>query len=88
MKTYVSTRAGSGVCVIAMEGEDSSIINTVKTLRAFISEQRGHLVIQEAPSAIKSEIDVWGDIGSGRVIMKKIKSNFDPDNLLNPGRYI
>ncbi len=88
VKTYVSTRAGSGVSIIAMEGEDSSIVNMVKSLRAFISEQRGHLVIQEAPSAIKSEIDVWGDIGSGRVIMKKIKSNFDPDNLLNPGRYI
>ena len=88
VKTYVSTRAGSGICIIAMEGENASILDTVVSLRTLLSTIGGHLVIQDAPSVIKSEIDVWGDIGSGEVIMKRIKSNFDPDNLFNPGRFI
>lgn len=88
LKTYVSTRAGSGICIIAMEGEDASILNTVKSLRNFVAELGGHLVIHEAPEVMKSEIDVWGDLGSGIAIMKRIKSNFDPGNLFNPGRYI
>ncbi|MCK5710745.1 MAG: FAD-binding oxidoreductase, partial [Deltaproteobacteria bacterium] len=42
----------------------------------------------EAPYEIKAGVSVWGDFGSGLGIMERIKFNFDPDNLLNPGRYI
>jgi glycolate oxidase FAD binding subunit len=57
-------------------------------LRDFISSIDGHLVLLEAPSEIKNSFDVWGEIGSGLGIMKRIKANYDPHNLLNPGRYI
>ncbi len=86
--SYVSVRAGSGICALAIEGEVSSLLSTLSALSSFISQLGGHLVIQEAPLDIKSSIDVWGDIGSGKQIMRRIKNNFDPDNLLNPGRYI
>ncbi|MEM7008727.1 MAG: FAD-binding oxidoreductase [Thermodesulfobacteriota bacterium] len=85
---YVSVRAGSGICIISFSAEDSNTIASINSLRSFAAALGGHLVVQEAPISVKSEIDVWGDLGSGRSIMKKIKSNFDPDNILNPGRYI
>ncbi len=88
VETSVSTRAGNGICIIAIRGDGSSITNAVNNLRAFISPLGGHLIVQEAPSEIKKGFDVWGDIGSGLGIMKRIKSNFNPDNILNPGRYI
>ncbi len=86
--SYVSVRAGSGICAVAIEGDKSSLLNTLRALSSFLSLLGGHLIVQEAPASIKSNIDVWGDIGSGKQIMRRIKFNFDPDNILNPGRYI
>ncbi|GJM16596.1 MAG: glycolate oxidase [Thermodesulfobacteriota bacterium] len=88
VEIFVSTRAGNGICIIAIRGEGSSITNALNDMRDFISTFGGSLVIQEASTEIKEQFDIWGDIGSGLGIMKRIKSNFDPDNILNPGRYI
>lgn len=88
IKTYISARAGNGILIISIKGEVSSMIESLNSLRAFVSSIGGHLILQEAPYEIKAGVSVWGDFGSGVEIMKRIKFNFDPDNLLNPGRYI
>ncbi|MCZ6555685.1 MAG: FAD-binding oxidoreductase [Candidatus Dadabacteria bacterium] len=88
IKTYISARAGNGILIISIKGELSSVIDSLNSLRSFVSSIGGHLILQEAPPEIKARVQVWGDFGSGLGIMKKIKFNFDPNNLLNPGRYI
>jgi len=88
IKTYISARAGNGILIISIKGEVSSVIDSLNSLRGFLSSIGGHLILQEAPYEIKAGVSVWGDFGSGLSIMKKIKFNFDPNNLLNPGRYI
>ncbi|MCK5392223.1 MAG: FAD-binding oxidoreductase [Deltaproteobacteria bacterium] len=88
IKTYISARAGNGILIISIKGEVSSMIESLNSLRAFVSSIGGHLILQEAPYEIKAGVSVWGDFGSGLGIMERIKFNFDPDNLLNPGRYI
>jgi len=88
IKTYISARAGNGILIISIKGEVSSMIESLNSLRAFVSSIGGHLILQEAPFEIKAGVSVWGDFGSGLGIMKRIKFNFDPNNLLNPGRYI
>ncbi len=88
IKTFISARAGNGILIISIKGELSSIIDSLNSLRSFVSSIGGHLILQEAPPEIKARVQVWGDFGSGLGIMKKIKLNFDPNNLLNPGRYI
>ena len=88
IKTYISARAGNGILIISIKGKLSSIIDSLNSLRSFVSSIGGHLILQEAPPEIKASVQVWGDFGSGLGIMKKIKFNFDPNNLLNPGRYI
>lgn len=84
--SYASARAGSGIVVISIEGEGDSLVRGISELRDFTRGAAGHLVIQEAPSEIKSTLGAWGDMGSAAGIMKRIKSNFDPGNILNPGR--
>ncbi len=88
VKIYVSTRAGNGISLMAIEGKAESIKPAIENLRNFLSSIGGTLILQEAPLEIKQGFDVWGDIGSGLGIMKRIKSNYDPDNILNPGRFI
>jgi glycolate oxidase FAD binding subunit len=57
-------------------------------LIALASEQHGHVVLFAAPPADKEGIDVWGPPPPTLSIMREIKRQFDPNGLLNPGRFI
>jgi glycolate oxidase FAD binding subunit len=46
------------------------------------------MLILRAPDEIKSQIDVWGEVGPGRGLMRALKEKFDPEALLNPGRFV
>ncbi len=48
----------------------------------------GNLVIVRAPNELKSQIDVWGEIGATAALMHSLKEKFDPQRLLNPGRFV
>jgi len=87
IKAYASARAGNGVLDASLVGE-GSLVPAVKTLRELTAKMGGSLVIEDAPVALKSEVGVWGDMGSALGLMKRIKSNFDPGGILNPGRFI
>ena len=41
----------------------------------------------KAPAAAKADIDVWGPLPEGHAVMASLKAQFDPDNVLNPGRF-
>ncbi len=58
------------------------------TLSALAQEQRGHVVMVAAPPAFKEGIDVWGPPPLSLAIMREIKHQFDPQGILNPGRFI
>ncbi|MEO6163711.1 MAG: hypothetical protein ABIP88_06205, partial [Candidatus Binatia bacterium] len=51
-------------------------------------QQRGHAVIFTAPAQLKQAIDVWGPATPSHALMGKIKQEFDPAGLLNPGRFV
>jgi len=51
-------------------------------------QQRGHAVIFAAPAELKRTVDVWGPVIPAHSLMRKIKQEFDPAGLLNPGRFI
>ena len=61
--------------------------STLAELRKHASRAGGNLILETAPVEVKRDIDVWGTVGSGSEIMKKIKAQFDPGRLLNPGRF-
>ena len=51
-------------------------------------ERQGHAVIFAAPAALKTGINVWGPSPTTLSLMREIKRQFDPDELLNPGRFL
>jgi glycolate oxidase FAD binding subunit len=83
-----SARAGNGVLIISLDGEIPNVIKAAISLRELVNSLNGTMIIQQAPPSIKSEIDVWGEIGSSLSIMKKLKSQFDPNGVINPGRFV
>jgi len=88
LEILTSARAGNGVLMIAFDGDIAKLTEAIISMRSFVDSLKGNMVIQKAPSIIKSKIDVWGDIGSPLSIMKKLKYQFDPNRILNPGRYV
>ena len=74
-------RAGSGVCY----GYFESVADAVAWRGdAKVRGSRG--VIEFAPEASKSTLELWPAPGSDFEIMRRIKNLFDPSNLLNRGR--
>ena len=86
---------GSGTIRAAWWGEgkgaaDSAILaETVKTLRIAATHVNGTFVVEKAPPSVKRLVEVWGPVNSGELaVMRRIKEQFDPARLLNPGRFV
>ncbi|MGD0310009.1 MAG: FAD-linked oxidase C-terminal domain-containing protein [Acidobacteriota bacterium] len=44
--------------------------------------------MEKIRSDVKRSLDVWGYQGPAIELMRRIKHEFDPDGLLNPGRFV
>ena len=67
---------------------DQAAIELFPRLIALTQQQRGHAVIFAAPAPLKEAVDVWGPTAPGHALMRKIKQEFDPTGLFNPGRFV
>ncbi len=57
-------------------------------LRRQTTSAGGHAVIEKIRTEVKNAIDVWGYEAPALEIMRRIKREFDPKGLLNPGRFV
>ncbi len=57
-------------------------------LRRHCAEGGGHTVVEEVRPEVKSGFDIWGYDAPALEIMRRIKHEFDPKGILNPGRYV
>src|SRR5215510_495396 len=63
-------------------------LSKLAEVRRLAQARGGQMLILRAPDEIKSQIDVWGEVGPGRDLMRALKEKFDPYGLLNPGRFV
>jgi glycolate oxidase FAD binding subunit len=57
-------------------------------LASMARDRRGHAIIFSAPVELKRGIEVWGEAPATVSLMRGIKHQFDPNELLNPGRFL
>ena len=81
------TRAGQSVWA-ALQAEGDALPALVDELRTWAAARDGYLVVQRVPAAQKGDIDIWGPVRTDFPIMLKLKEQFDPQNLLNPGTFV
>jgi glycolate oxidase subunit GlcD len=62
-------------------------VRALERLRQRAENLGGGLIIERAPAEIKNEIDSWGSFGSATDLMKRVKQQLDPENMLSPGRF-
>ena len=68
-------------------GEDP-FMKTIHGIRQIAQRNGGSAVVEHCPLPVKANIDVWGDPPDSMVIMRRIKEKFDPNGILNPGRFL
>ena len=79
--------AANGVVRIAVaRGED--VAPLIGELRPRLEKDGGSLTLHRARPDVKYAVDVWGDLGPGRELMRRIKDTFDPDGIFAPGRFV
>ncbi|HSX78342.1 MAG TPA: FAD-binding oxidoreductase [Candidatus Saccharimonadia bacterium] len=57
------------------------------TLRTQLRAHHGYAVVEEAPTTLRQQLDVWGN-PPGAQLLSLYKQHFDPYAVLNPGRYV
>ncbi len=77
--------AGTGLGVLRFE---NATAETLLQVRQRCEAKGGFLTVLAAPVALKQELDVWGYTGSAIDLMRRIKQQFDPENILSPNRFI
>jgi glycolate oxidase FAD binding subunit len=75
-----------GILFVALKGDPEQVKSAVASLRESATIVGGHLVVHRAPRAVREEIDVWGPLQNSS-LMRKLKQEFDPHGILNPGRF-
>jgi glycolate oxidase FAD binding subunit len=61
---------------------------SVRDMRAKAEAAGGTLVLLAAPDDFMREVGAWGTPPPTLDIMRRIKNAFDPDGVLNPGRFV
>ena len=83
---------GSGVLYLTIpvssDTDFQTLADALTQLRQSVMAMQGNLIIEAAPPELKQRIDVWGSVEGTLRLMKQIKAKFDPEGLLNPGRFI
>ena len=83
---------GTGILRAALEGSvspDTWARELVAPLREALAAEVGSLVVERAPLDLKRAADVWGPLPeTALAVMKRLKAEFDPRRVLNPGRFV
>jgi glycolate oxidase FAD binding subunit len=69
------------------DGLGQAVQDWLHTLRMQLQAHHGYAVVEEAPAALRQQLDVWGN-PPGAQLLSLYKQHFDPYAVLNPGRYV
>jgi FAD/FMN-containing dehydrogenase len=85
-----TAHAGVGVVTGALlaGGETATVSAVLGDWRTIAHAGGGHANLMRAPLAVKAQVPLWDDPGAGGRIMQRIKAQLDPNNVLNPGRFV
>jgi glycolate oxidase FAD binding subunit len=86
-ETICVTQA-SGVMTAALLEDLADAGKLIGELRESLRASGGSVTILRMPEALRGEMDVWGCKSDALPLMREIKRRFDPNRVLNPGRFV
>ncbi len=76
--------AGAGIAHWAVGGDATSVLE----VRARVEQAGGSLVMLAAPDDFMRQVEAWGKKPKTQEIMRRLRRAFDPNSVLNPGRFV
>jgi glycolate dehydrogenase FAD-binding subunit len=67
---------------------DEALLRALRELRDLVAAHGGYAVVESAPPAVKTALEVWGPTPSSFALLQALKHRFDPEGVLSPGRFI
>lgn len=89
-----SAHAGSGIAYVYLlppEGTPDSARGLAQAATEMIhagNNLGGRVTLPWCPADVKQEVNVWGPLRDDFPLMQKLKVQFDPEGILNPGRFV
>ena len=68
-----------------MPSEES--VRVLSRARNAVHEAGGGMLIERCPVEVKDDFDVWDEVGESLATMRRMKEQYDPRGILNPGRF-
>ena len=73
---------------LADETGEETVSAALSELRGRLAALGGYAVVEDAPAALGSSLDIWGPPPATIELMRGLKAQWDPQNILNRGRYV
>ena len=70
------------------EDISGAVAAAVTHARSAAARSGGVLVVERRPPALSGAIDPWSDVGESISVMRRMKEQYDPGRVLNPGRFV
>ena len=83
----VTAHCGSGILYPYISTANADVVHIVGDLRQAAAGLGGHFIVEAAPLQVRKSIDIWPH-RNDYTLMKRLKTQLDPNNVLNPGRVV
>ncbi len=85
---------GGGMLRCGLGGKDvagadpAQLAAGLQRLRALLEAERGYLLIERAPAVLMEQLGPWGELGGEAALMRVLRRQMDPQEILVPGRFL
>ena len=90
--TQLAGYAGVGVAYARWYLADANAADrlgaALAALRAALTALGGYAVVEAAPPELRMQLDLWGALPPTLALMRGLKAQWDPQAILNRGRYV
>jgi glycolate oxidase FAD binding subunit len=84
---YLAASPGLGVVVARLDLGDEGSAGRLADVQGILLDLAETATILGAPPSWKHGIDVWGRLPEGFDVMRSLRTQFDPERTINPGRF-
>jgi glycolate oxidase FAD binding subunit len=77
----------TGIAWLRLEATPENLHAVLSDLRFELESGGGSLAVLHHPTDMPP-LDAWGKSGDSLPLMRAVKNQFDPKNMLNPGRFL
>ena len=78
----------TGLMTVALHGAPDAAMALIERLRTRVADCGGSVIALQIPENLCGKVDVWNCNSGALPLMREIKRRFDPNRILNPGRFV